>query len=93
VTHEPVDKGEDTMTIWKDGKTAQQVADDVLRNYLIRCHRTVSHDYPEISNMAPTNAADYLMHLRNTGRIRIKLFNKTPNLIGCRIEEVDQASK
>lgn len=81
------------MRIWKDGKTDQEVADEVLRNYLIRCHRTVSHDYPEISNMAPSNAADYLIQLRNTGRIRIKLFNKAPNLIGCRIEEVDQADK
>ena len=81
------------MTIWKDGKTDQQVADDVLRKYLIRCYRTISNDYPEISNMDPTNAADYLIHLRNTGRIRIELFNKTAPLVGCRIVELNPAKE
>lgn len=79
--------------MWKDGKTDEQVAEDVLRKYLVRCYRTVSRGYPEIAGMAPTNAADYLIHLRNTGRIRISLFNKAPNLIGCRIEETNRQEK
>ena len=77
------------MMIWKNGKTTAQVAEDLLRKHLIRCHRVISKDYPEIAGMAPANAADFLLNLRNTGRIRIELFNETPTLIGCRIVELN----
>ena len=76
------------MGIWKDGKTTEEVAEEVLRNYLIRCHRIISKDYPEIANLNPTEAADYLLCLRNTGRIAIKLYNKSPREIGCKITEL-----
>jgi len=39
--------------------------------------------------MEPTKAADYLLHLRKTGRIEITLFNKSPDAIGCKIVDVD----
>ena len=42
------------MGIWKDGKTTEEVADEVLRNYLIRCHGIISKDYPEIANRNPS---------------------------------------
>lgn len=74
---------------WKDNKTDDQVAEDVLRKYLIRCHPIISKDYTEVAGMDPANAADFLIHLRNTGRIQIGLFNETPTLIGCRIVELN----
>ncbi len=73
---------------WKDNKTDDQVAEDVLRKYLIRCHSTIGKDYAEVAGMEPAKAADFLIHLRNTGRIRIELFNETPVRIGCRIVEL-----
>ena len=38
--------------------------------------------------MDPVNAADYLLHLKDTARVQIELYNKTPTLIGCRITEL-----
>ena len=78
---------------WKDNKTEDQALEDVLRKYLIRCHTIISKDYPEIAGMDPVNAADFLIHLRNTGRIQIELFNETPTLIGCRIVELNAEKK
>jgi len=75
------------MGIWKDGLTTEQVAEKVLRDYLIRCHHLISKDYPKIANMGPVEAADYLLGLRNSGKINIQLYNKAPNSIGCRIIE------
>ena len=82
--HEVLDAG----TMWKNGLTDEQVLERVLRSYLIRCHRTVSNEYPEIRNMEPEQAADFLLHLRRTGRIKIQLYRKTQDLIGCRITEL-----
>ncbi len=73
------------MGIWKDGLTTEQVAEKVLRDYLIRCHHLISKDFPKIADMDPTEAADYLLRLRDSGRINIQLYNKAPNSIGCRI--------
>ncbi len=81
------------MTMWKDGKTTDEVAEGLLRSYLIRCHRFVSKDYPAIARMEPTKAADYLLHLRKTGRIKITLFNKSPSEIGCKIVDVDRGNE
>jgi hypothetical protein len=76
------------MGIWKDGRTTEQVAEGVLRNYLIRCHRIISKGYPEIANLNPPEAADYLLYLRDTRRIAIWLYNKSSGEIGCRITEL-----
>jgi hypothetical protein len=76
------------MGIWKGGKTTQQVADELLRNYLVRCHRIISKDYPEIANLNPPEAANYLLYLRSIGRIAIKLYNKSSGEIGREITEV-----
>ena len=64
-----------------------QVVEKALRSYLIRCHRIVSDEYPEIRNMEPEKAADFLLHLRKTGRIDIQLYMRDRNRIGCRITE------
>jgi hypothetical protein len=77
-----------SMGDWKDGKSTDQVARDVLRSYLIRCHRTISRQYPEVASMDPVNAADFLLHLRDTGRINIQLQGEGSASIGCSITEV-----
>ena len=72
-----------------DSKTDDQMAEDVLRKYLIRCHPVISKDNPEFAGIDPANTADFLIYLRNTGRIRIELFNETPVSIGCRLVELN----
>ena len=76
------------MAKWKDGKTTEQASRELLRNYLIRCHRIVSKEYPEVANMEPANAADFLLHLQDTKRIDIQLYSKSSERIGCRITEL-----
>ena len=70
-------------------ETIEEKARTVLRSYLIRCHKTISADYPAIANMPPENAADYLIHLRDTGRITISL-DTVGNKIVCQIENSDR---
>ncbi len=72
----------------KNGKTHEQAGRELLRDYLIRCHDSVSAKYPEISNMKPSNAADFLIHLQETGRLNIELFMETSSKMGCRIAEL-----
>jgi hypothetical protein len=72
-----------------DGSRDEQLNEKVLRSYLIRCHRAVSDEYPEIGTMEPEKAADFLLHLRRTGRIDIRLHMKDRNRMGCRITERD----
>jgi hypothetical protein len=57
------------MGIWKDGLTTEQVAEMVLRDYLIRCHQIISKDYPKIAELDPIATADHLLHLRDSKRI------------------------
>ena len=76
----------------KDKRTVQGAADELLRNYLIRCHAEVSGDYPEIATMTPENSANFLLHLRDTGRIWIELYSRTPLTIGCRIVDLHSSS-
>ena len=71
-----------------DEKTINNKAKKILRNYLIRCHETISADYPEIVDMPPENAADYLIHLRDTGRIAITLDTVESNIV-CHIEDLN----
>ncbi len=66
----------------------EQAARELLRRHLIRCHGSIAEDFPEVAGMDPVNATDYLLHLKDTGRVQIELYNKTPTLIGCRITEV-----
>lgn len=69
-------------------KPTGQAARTLLRRYLIRCHSSIAKDFPEVAALDPVNAADYLLHLKATGRVQIELYNKTPTLIGCRITEL-----
>ena len=70
-------------------ETIEEKARTVLRSYLIRCHKTISADYPEIANMPPENAVDYLIHLRDTGRITITL-DTVGSQVECQIENLDK---
>ena len=70
-------------------ETIEEKAQTVLRSYLIRCHKTISADYPEIANMPPENAADYLIHLRDNGRITITL-DTVGSQVECQIENLDR---
>lgn len=62
----------------------EEVADSILRDYLIRCHHIISKNYQEIKDMGPENAATFLMHLRKMGKIDIKL-KCIDNKIRCKI--------
>lgn len=69
-------------------QTNKEIAQEVLRSYMIRCHRIIAQDYPEIAEMSPENAADYLLHLRKTNRIIIELDTGADDLIHCKITNV-----
>ena len=73
------------MVAWKNGQTSEQVARSVLRSFLIRCHRIVSQDYPEFAAMSAVDSADFILHLRDTGRISLRLENQDASRIRCRI--------
>ncbi len=47
----------------------KKAAREILRNYLIRCHSDISTEYEEFQSLPPEEAADYLLHLRDSGRI------------------------
>ncbi len=73
---------------WRAGLRTKQAAEKVLRSYLIRCHSTVALDCPEIAEMDPVGAADYLLHRRRTDRIRIELDTGPDMLVRCKIIDV-----
>jgi len=80
----------DLMGTWKDAVTTEQVARKALRGYLVRCHRLISEEYPEIANMPADRSADYLLHLKDTGRIDITLYNTSNGRIECTITELGE---
>ena len=69
--------------------TLEERARTVLRSYLKRCHKAISADYTEIANMPPENAADYLIHLRDTGKITLTLETVGSQIV-CQIEDTDR---
>ncbi len=73
---------------FKDGKTIEQAADDVLRNYLIRCYAAVSKEYPPIAGMNPEDGVMQLFKLRNEGKIEITL-QAVGDRINCRIKAIN----
>jgi len=70
-------------------ETTEEKAQTVLRSYLIRCHKAISAGYPEVANMPAENAADYLIHLRDTGKITITL-DTVGSQIVCQIEDTNR---
>ena len=76
------------MLKFKDGKTTEQAADEMLRSYLTRCYATVSKQYPPIAGMNPEEGVGCLFKLRNEGKIRISL-DSVGELVECKISYVN----
>ena len=72
------------MLKYKDGKTEEQVMDEILRDYLLRCFSTVSKQYKPIQKMSPEQGVEYLFKMRNEGNINISLYPEG-YLIKCNI--------
>ena len=68
--------------------TTKQAARQVLRSYLVRCHRVISEDYPEVAQMSAEGSADFLLHLKDTGRMEINLHNTDGDHIDCEMKEL-----
>ena len=73
----------------QDANTERLVAADRLRDYLVRNYAVISANYPEVAGLEPENAADFLVHLQNTGRILIELSHEAPARASCRIIELE----
>jgi hypothetical protein len=57
----------------------------ILRNHLLRCYNDVVKEFPDIKNMPKEEAVDYLLKLREEGKVKITL-NTVDNLIRTQIE-------
>ena len=79
------------MSKWKNGLNTNQVARKLLRSYIVRCHKSISNDFPEVTDYSAEESADYLLHLKDTGRIDIALNNISDTEIGCKITEIKQS--
>jgi len=55
------------MSIFKNNMSLEDVTDKILLDYLIRCHHIISKDCPEIKDMEPDSAANYLMNMMTAG--------------------------
>ena len=73
---------------FKDGKTIEQAADVVLRNYLTRCYAAISKEYPPIAGMNPEDGVMQLFKLRNEGKIEFTL-HTVGDSIKCRIKAIN----
>ena len=60
-------------------------AEIILRNHLSRCFKDVVKEFPDISDMPKEEAVDYLLRLRQEGKVLIKL-NTVDDLIKTQIE-------
>jgi len=76
------------MPKFKDGKTKEQVIDEILRDYLLRCFATISKQYEPIQKMSPEQGVEYLFKMRNEGKIKISLYPEG-ELIGCNISLIN----
>jgi len=57
----------------------------IARNHLLRCFNDVVKEFPDIENMPKEEAVDYLLKLREEGKVKITL-NTVDNLIRTQIE-------
>ena len=63
----------------------KNTAEIILRNHLLRCFRDVVKEFPAISHMPKEEAIDYLLRLRQDGKVIIKL-NTVDDLIQTQID-------
>ena len=62
-----------------------ELAEIILRNHLLRCFKDVVKEFPDISDMPKEEAVNYLLKLRQEGKIIIKL-NTVDDLIKTHID-------
>ena len=63
----------------------KKIAEIVLRNHLLRCFKDIVKEFPDIGDMPKEEAVDYLLELRQEGKVMIKL-NTVGDLIKTQIE-------
>lgn len=73
---------------FKAGKSMDQVVDEILEGYLLRCYTTVSRQYQPIENMPAEQGVAYLFEMRNAGKITISLYS-VGDLVKCEIKPVN----
>ena len=66
----------------KQKHTTEEIADKVLRGYLLRCFSDASRQYPEVLNMSPKDGVDELLRLKKQNMIEIKLYSINGYSIG-----------
>ena len=59
----------------------------ILRNHLFCCFKDVVKEFPDISDIPKEEAVDYLLKLRQEGKVIIKL-NTVDDLIKTHIERI-----
>ena len=69
----------------KNANSIEQAAEQILQDYLLRCYATVSKQYQPIQHMAPDQGVEYLLRLRDEGKLSISLYPEG-DLVKCRIE-------
>ena len=55
---------------FKDGQTLEQVTEKLIRDYLLRCYSNISKQYVPIAEMTPEEGVDYLLKLKNDGKVK-----------------------
>ncbi|MDX2504062.1 MAG: hypothetical protein QNL62_06250 [Gammaproteobacteria bacterium] len=66
----------------------KQIAENVLRSYLVRCFSDVSKQYAEVSEMSPEDGVDILLKLKNENKINIEL-DTVGDFIKCTIQRLN----
>ena len=73
------------MLKFKNAKSIEQAAEQVLQDYLLRCYATVSKQYQPLQGMIPEQGVEYLLRLRDEGKLSVSLYPEG-DLVKCRIE-------
>jgi hypothetical protein len=77
------------MIKFKDGKTLEQVTEELTRDYLLICYSDISNQYSPIADMDPEEGVDYLLKLKKEGQITIE-FRTVGERIKCSIKPTNQ---
>ena len=77
------------MRKFKDGKTLEQVAKKLTRDYLLICYTDISNQYLPIADMEPEEGVDYLLKLKKDGKVTIE-FRTVDEHIKCSIRPTNQ---
>ena len=67
--------------MFKDNKSVEQAAEDVLRSYLLRRFSEVSKQFPQVSTMKPSDGVEKLLDLKRENKITIEM-----NTVGTHVK-------